>query len=202
MKPVCLHTLKQQGPQWSDISYFQLRHLLCLHSFASGHEKNCDGFCPLQFYDLWARERCPSPKLGRKGLSGLQTSWAQLMSDFCLTMASICFPSKQYMDCWALYCSKYSRRHHISLERTDFFSHCLLAGRSCLLNNSGEKTNKQNPRTTKPRTKQNQTGTPEKLFWFCLCCLFGFFKLKCCFQSVFLWCEGLSCTLCTFLVSL
>lgn len=40
---------------------------------------------------------------------------------FCLTMASLCLPSKQYMNCWALYCSVDSKRRHVS-RREQLFS--------------------------------------------------------------------------------
>jgi len=114
-----------------------------------------------------ASDRRSSPKRGRKGLSGFKTSWAQLMSDFCLTMASLCFPSKQYMDRWALCPSKHSRRHRITSERTDF-PHSSLAGRSCLSNNSGEKCN----------------WKPQKNFSVVFVWLVGFFLLKRCFQGI------------------
>ena len=121
VKPVCLYTPKERGLEWNDTSIFSRDICSAFMHLHQVMKKNWHGFV-LFSVQRWARERHFSWERGRKGLSGFKTSWAQLMSDFCLTMASICFPSKRYMDRWALYCSKDSRRCHISQERTDFLT--------------------------------------------------------------------------------
>lgn len=116
VRSVCLRTPKEHGLEWntSIFSHDIYSAFIYLHQIMKKNQnQTCDGF--ILFSDQWwARGKCFSWERGKKGLSSFKTSWAQLRSDFCLTMASICFPSKQYMNHWALHCSKNSGRRHIS----------------------------------------------------------------------------------------
>lgn len=153
---------------WSGMTLLFSAITFALHSgiCTKSWKKTCGGFV---FFSIrrWARERSFSWERGRKGLSGFTTSWAQLMPDFCLTMASLCFPSK-LLDI-VLFQGQQKMPHILGEDR---FSHSSSGGRSCLLNNA-----------------RNSNQKLQKNFSVVLFFLFSFFFFYCCFQAVSHWLE-------------